>query len=172
MNLHKYIRDIADFPKKGILYKDITPLLSDAKAYNYLIDIFYKRYRNKRIDKIIGIESRGFILGSSLSSMLKVGFIPIRKSNKLPFKKFSKSFELEYGKDQIEIHMDAIKENENVIIIDDVLATGGTIMAGIELVSEFNCNLVECAFLLELQSLKGRERLHKKGITFFSVLKT
>ena len=172
MNLHKYIRDIADFPKKGILYKDITPLLSDAKAYNHLIDIFYKRYRNRRIDKIIGIESRGFILGSSLSSMLKVGFIPIRKPNKLPFKKFSKSFELEYGKDQIEIHIDAIKENENVIIIDDVLATGGTIMAGIELVSEFNCNLIECAFLLELQSLKGQERLHKKGITFFSVLKT
>ena len=104
--------------------------------------------------------------------MLKVGFIPIRKPNKLPFKKFSKSFELEYGKDQIEIHIDAIKENENVIIIDDVLATGGTMMAGIELVSEFNCNLIECAFLLELQSLKGQERLHKKGITFFSVLKT
>ena len=131
MNLNNYIRDIPDFPKKGIIFKDITPLLKNKDALNYIIEEFKKRIIKHKIDYIIGIESRGFILGAALAKSLNCGFVPIRKKGKLPYKVFSETYDLEYGKDTLEIHIDALEANNNVVLIDDVLATGGTISASL-----------------------------------------
>ena len=124
MNLNNYIRDIPDFPKKGIIFKDITPLLKNNKAFNHIIEVLKKRIINKKIDYIIGIESRGFILGAALAQSLHCGFVPIRKKGKLPYKVISETYDLEYGKDTLEMHIDALEANNNVVLIDDVLATG------------------------------------------------
>ncbi len=171
MNLLNYIRDIPDFPKKGIVFKDITPLLLDNDAYSYLIETFYQRYKNNNIDKIIGIEARGFIIGASLATKLGCGFVPVRKAGKLPYKVHKKSYSLEYSNDIMEIHTDAIKNKENVIIMDDVLATGGTIKAAIQLISFFECNLVECSFMMELSFLNGASQIEQENKKYFSILK-
>ena len=171
MDLINYIRDIPDFPKKGILYKDITPLLRDKKAFSFVIDNFSGRHSSKKIDKVLGIEARGFIFGASLAKELNCGFVPIRKPKKLPYKSFSQSYSLEYGTDSLEIHTDAISRNDNILIIDDVLATGGTSCAAINLLSNFNCNLIECLFLMEIKALKGGINILKKQKSFFSLLK-
>ena len=159
MNLSNYIRDISDFPKKGIIFKDITPLLKNKDALSYIIEEFKKRIIKKKIDYIIGIESRGFILGAALALSLNCGFVPIRKKGKLPYKVFSETYDLEYGKDTLEIHIDALEGNSNVVLIDDVLATGGTISASLNMLETFKVNIIECQFLIEIKALKGYKKI-------------
>ncbi len=167
--LRKAIRDIPDFPKEGIIFKDITPVLQDADLFQSAIDIFADRYMGKDISKVIGIEARGFLFASALAYRIKCGVVPVRKPGKLPYKTERASYELEYGEDSVEIHRDAVSEGENVIVIDDLLATGGTMSATLDLVERLGGRIVEVAFLIELEFLNGRERLEGKDI--FSVLK-
>ncbi len=168
-HLKKYIRDIPDFPKKGIIFKDITTLLKEAGHFKEAIDILGQRYVGKEIDKIVCVDARGFIFGGALAYKLGCGFVPVRKKGKLPFKTISASYSLEYGRDTIEMHEDAIKEGERILIVDDLLATGGTVGAVIDLVNKLKGQIVEIAFLIELEFLKGREKL--KNYPVFSVIK-
>ena len=170
MNLDNYIRDIPDFPKKGIIFKDITPLLKNNEALNYIIEEFKKRIINNKIDYIIGIESRGFILGAALAQSLNCGFVPIRKKGKLPYKVISKTYDLEYGKDTLEIHIDALEANNNVVLIDDVLATGGTISAGLKMLETFKVNIIECQFLIEIKALKGYQKVVSLNKNHYSLI--
>ncbi len=160
MDLRQFIRDIPDFPKKGIIFKDITPLLKDSKAFQTSITELAAIYQNKKIDVIIAMESRGFIFGGALACELGCGFVPVRKKGKLPYKTASVTYDLEYGTDVLEIHEDAIAENANVLIIDDVLATGGTAQGVVKLVQMQNANIIGLAFVIELAFLKGRDRLN------------
>ncbi|MGV7220474.1 MAG: adenine phosphoribosyltransferase [Nitrospinales bacterium] len=158
--LKKNIRDVHDFPKEGIIFKDIAPLLADANQLSRAVNFFKDRYSSKKIDMVVGIEARGFIFGSALAYALGTGYIMVRKPGKLPYKTFQKTYSLEYGTDTVEIHQDALSEGQRVIIIDDVLATGGTAGAVANLVSEnFRAEIIELAFLIELNFLKGREKL-------------
>ena len=168
MEYNKFIRNIPDFPKKGIVFKDITPLLSNKKLYNSLMNTIKTRYKDYKIDKVVGIEARGFILGSALAILLNCGFTPIRKKGKLPFKTFSETYDLEYGKDTLEIHKDAFNKNDNIIIVDDVLATGGTIKASFKLLKNFEINIVETFFLIEILKLEGKKNL---DFNYFSLIK-
>ena len=170
MNLNNYIRDIPDFPKKGIIFKDITPLLKNKEAYNYTIEEFKKRIIKKKIDYIIGIESRGFILGAALAQSLNCGFVPIRKKGKLPYKVISETYDLEYGKDTLEMHIDALEANNNVVLIDDVLATGGTISASLKMLETFKVNIIECQFLIEIKSLKGYKKIVSLNKKHYSLM--
>ena len=163
-NLKSRIRDIPDFPKKGILFKDITTLLSDAKAFRQAIDILSHRYIGKHIDLVVGVEARGFVIGAALAYALNAGVILIRKPGKLPYITNKTAYELEYGTNEIEIHKDAIKAGQRVIIADDLLATGGTVNAATRLVRELKGEIVELAFLVELGFLKGREKLKDYGV--------
>lgn len=169
MNLQDYIRDIQDFPKKGILFKDITPLLLNVEATEFCVNKLAKAVENTKIDKVVGVESRGFFFGMLLAQKLGVGFIPVRKPKKLPFETISASYELEYGFDTLEMHTDAIQKNENILIHDDVLATGGTAKAVCDLVEQLGGNIVQCNFLMELDFLKGREKIASYEI--FAALK-
>ncbi len=162
------IRDIPDFPKPGIVFKDITPLLSNGPLFGKTIDLIAERYRGQKIDTVLGIESRGFIFGSALAYKLGAGFSVVRKPGKLPYETHSASYDLEYGKDTLEIHIDAVAPNSRVIIADDLIATGGTAAATAELVSKLGATVVECAFVIELSFLNGREKLKPHGV--FSVL--
>ena len=168
MEYNNFIRNIPDFPKKGIVFKDITPLLSNKKLYNSLMNTIKNRYKNYKIDKVVGIEARGFILGSALAVLLNCGFTPIRKKGKLPFKTFSETYDLEYGKDTLEIHNDAFNKNDNIIIVDDVLATGGTIKASFKLLQNFEINIIETFFLIEILKLEGKKNL---DFNYFSLIK-
>ena len=170
MILNNYIRDIPDFPKKGIIFKDITPLLKNKDAYNYTIEEFKKRIIKKKIDYIIGIESRGFILGAALAQSLNCGFIPIRKKGKLPYKVISETYDLEYGKDTLEMHIDALEANNNVVLIDDVLATGGTISASLKMLETFKVNIIECQFLIEIKALKGHKKIVSLNKKHYSLI--
>jgi len=158
IDLKACIRDVPDFPKEGILFKDITPLLADKAAFAQAIDAFAERYAGK-IDVIAGIESRGFIFGAALASKLGIGFVPVRKPGKLPADTYSAEYSLEYGTDAVEIHQDAISAGSRVLLIDDLLATGGTAAATLELLGKFDAEVVEVAFLIELEFLNGREKL-------------
>lgn len=169
MNLKDCIRDIPDFPKPGILFRDITTLLKDKKAFKAAVDQLAKKYKNTRIDAVVAVEARGFIFGSVLAYKLGAGFVPVRKKGKLPWKTNSVTYELEYGTDTLEIHHDAIKPGSRVLIVDDLLATGGTIKAVTELVKQLNAKISGVAFLIELTFLKGRERL--KGFPLYSLIK-
>jgi adenine phosphoribosyltransferase len=155
------IRDVPDFPIKGIVFKDITPVLKDPKAFGQIIDAFSKMYKGKKIDAIVGIESRGFIIGAPLALKMGIPFVPIRKVGKLPYDKIRVSYKLEYGEATIEIHTDALEKGQRVIIVDDLLATGGTTAASIELVEKLGAEVVKCAFVIELGFLNGRDRLPK-----------
>jgi adenine phosphoribosyltransferase len=155
------IRDVPDFPIKGIVFKDITPVLQDPKAFGQIIDTFSKMYVGKKIDAIVGIESRGFILGAPLALKMGLPFVPIRKVGKLPYDKIRVSYKLEYGEATIEIHTDALEKGQRVVIVDDLLATGGTIAASIELVEKLGAEVVKCAFVIELGFLHGRDKLPK-----------
>lgn len=159
MSFRNYIRDIQDFPKEGILFKDITPLLIDVNARKECLEILVSTVKDKRIDKVIGAESRGFFFGMLLAQELNAGFIPVRKPRKLPFDTISASYELEYGTDTLEIHSDAIQKGDRVLIHDDVLATGGTAKAMCELVERLGGVIVQCNFLMELTFLNGREKI-------------
>lgn len=157
--LKSKIRDIVDFPKPGIVFKDITTLLRDASSFNRAVDLLGHRYLDRQVDVVLGIEARGFIVGAALAYKLNKGVILVRKPGKLPYKTHSTSYELEYGTDTLEIHQDAIEPGQRVLIADDVLATGGTVRAVTNLVHRMGGEVVECAFLAELTFLNGREKL-------------
>jgi len=158
IDLAGYIRDIPDFPKPGIVFKDITPLLADGRAFHATIDRFAEHFRGK-VDVVLGIESRGFIIGAAVAYALGVGVAIVRKPGKLPFDKHSASYALEYGTDTLEIHRDAVDGHHRVLVVDDLLATGGTASAAIELVKRCGATVVACAFVIELAFLDGRRRL-------------
>ena len=158
-HLKKLIRHVPDFPKKGILFYDITTLLRDPGGLRESLDGLTTPFREKAIDLVVGIESRGFILGAAMAEKLGVGFVPIRKPGKLPSATIAQSYELEYGSDTLEIHQDAVQEGQRVLIVDDLLATGGTACAANDLVRKAGGNVIGMAFLVELEFLKGRERL-------------
>jgi adenine phosphoribosyltransferase len=158
-DLKHIIRDIPDFPKKGIIFKDITTLLQDAKSYQRMVDLLAHRYIGQRIDKVVGVEARGFIIGSVLAYKLGAGVVLVRKPGKLPSETFSKTYQLEYGTDTLEIHKDAIKPGEKILIADDLLATGGTMAAVVDMVKQQGGDIVECCFMTELTFLEGRKRL-------------
>ena len=159
MALEKYIRDIVDFPKKGIVFKDITPLLSSSEATSECLKLLLESLNNQKIDKVVGVESRGFFFATLLAQQLNAGFIPVRKPKKLPFDTISASYELEYGSDSLEIHIDAIQKGDKVLIHDDVLATGGTAKAVCELVEKLGGEIIQLNFLMELSFLNGREKI-------------
>lgn len=168
-DLKEIIRDIPDFPKKGIIFKDITTLLGDAKSFQRMVDLLAHRYIGQHIDKVVGVEARGFIIGAALAYKLGAGVVLVRKPGKLPSETFKKTYALEYGTDTLEIHTDAIKPGEKVIIADDVLATGGTMAAVIDMVNSLGGDIVECTFMAELEFLHGREKLPTQNV--YSLLK-
>ncbi len=153
------IRDIKDFPKEGIIFRDITTALKDAETLRVIVDYLCDQFKDEKIDYIAGIESRGFILGMPMAYKMGIGFVPVRKPNKLPAATYSQEYSLEYGTDKIEIHQDAFPQGANVLVVDDLLATGGTAEAACKLVKKAGANLVGTAFLIELTALKGREKL-------------
>ena len=167
-DLKRRIREIPDFPKPGILFRDITPLLADGRAFCQAIDLIGERYQDKMIDVVVGVEARGFIMGSALAYKLRAGNILIRKPGKLPFRTHRTTYALEYGADTLEIHQDAFRPGQRVLIADDLLATGGTISAAVDLVKQLGGEIVELAFLIELTALKGRDKL--EGYSVFSLL--
>ena len=158
-NIRKSIRNIPDFPKKGIQFKDITTALKNATILKEILDTCVAHYKNQKIDYVVGIESRGFIFGTALAYLLNCGFIPVRKPGKLPAKVITQEYELEYGTDRIEMHADALGKGDKVLIVDDLLATGGTAKAAADLVLQLNAEIVGFAFVIELNDLHGRERL-------------
>jgi adenine phosphoribosyltransferase len=166
--LKKKIREIPDFPKKGILFYDLTTLFRDRWAFATAVDLLTHRYIEKKVDAVLGIEARGFVLGSALAYRLNAGIILARKKGKLPWKTVGGRYELEYGSDMIEIHADAIKKGEKILVVDDLLATGGTGYTAASLVEKCGGKVVECAFLVELTGLNGREKLKKWKV--FSLL--
>lgn len=167
MKLEAFIRDVPDFPEKGIIFKDITTLLKDEKAFKHAADLMVEKYRDKHIDKIVGIESRGFIFGGIVAYKLGCGFIPARKPGKLPAETISEDYTLEYGKNTLELHVDSIEEGENVVIIDDLLATGGTALAVAKLVEKLKGNILGIEFLIELKFLNGIEKLQGYPVTSY-----
>jgi adenine phosphoribosyltransferase len=167
-DLKKSIRDIPDFPKKGIIFKDITPLLKDARLFKKAVDFLSERFKGMRIDKVVSVESRGFILGSAIAYKLEASFIPVRKKGKLPYLTHRVTYDLEYGQDTLEMHQDAIQKGDKVLIIDDLLATGGTLRATIDLVKKMGGEIDGIGFLIELTFLKGREK--NKDYDIFSLI--
>lgn len=167
MDLTEIIRNVPDFPVKGIQFKDITTLLQHEDAFQYVIDTWHKRYESQDIDVILGADARGFIFGGALAYTLKKPFSPIRKKGKLPFDSISEEYELEYGTDAMEIHIDALKKGDRCVIVDDLLATGGTMEAAAKLVESLHGDIVELAFVIELPPLKGRERLSNYPVHSF-----
>jgi adenine phosphoribosyltransferase len=162
--LRQSIRSIPNFPKKGIVFRDITTLLKDQDAYQKTVDLFFKKYKKSNIDKIVGIESRGFIIGGALAYKLNVGFVPIRKPGKLPSETLREEYQLEYGNDAIEIHKDAIKPGERILLHDDLLATGGTMEAASKLVENLGGKIIAVTFLIELAFLNGRNLLSNYNV--------
>lgn len=167
-SIRSAIRDIPDFPKPGIVFKDITPLLSNGTLFGKTIDLIAERYKDRKIDTVLGIESRGFIVGAALAYKLGAGFSVVRKPGKLPYQTHRANYELEYGTDTLEIHIDAIPPKARVVIADDLIATGGTAAATAELVTKLGGTVVECAFVIELGFLNGREKLRPHNV--YSVL--
>lgn len=169
IDLKKHIRDIPDFPKPGILFKDITTLLMHKRAFKHAIDSLAAKFKNKKIDKVVAVEARGFIFGGAIAHKLNAGFIPVRKKGKLPWKTNSVTYELEYGTDTLHMHHDAISKGDKVLIVDDLLATGGTVKAVVDLVKKLRGEIAGIAFLVELTDLKGKEKL--KGYPIYSLIK-
>lgn len=166
IDLKSKIRDISDFPKPGIVFKDITTVLQDPDLFKYSVDVFANEYQNKNIDKVVGIEARGFIFGAALAYAINAGFVIIRKPGKLPFDTVKQTYELEYGTDEIEIHKDAVQTGQRILLVDDLLATGGTMAAAAKLISKLNGEIIAIAFLIELTFLHGRDKL--QGYNIFS----
>ena len=160
IDLRDYIREIPDFPKPGILFRDITPLLAAPAAFQHAIDQFTEHYRDAKIDSIVAAESRGFIFAAPLALALNAAFVPVRKPGKLPYQTHSYSYDLEYGSDTLEMHTDALKPGQRVLVIDDLLATGGTVEACCKLLENFAVEIIGCAFCIHLKALGGAERLH------------
>jgi len=168
MDLKTIIRDVPDFPKPGILFRDITTLLQQSNAFQQAVDLLLQRYRDMPFDLVAGIESRGFIMGTVLAYQLKKGFVPIRKPGKLPASTISAEYSLEYGTDRIEMHVDAVRPGQRVLLVDDLLATGGTMQAACSLIRQAGAEVAECSFLIELAGLNGRAKLD--GYNIFSLL--
>lgn len=168
ISLKQLIRDIPDFPKKGIIFKDITPLLQNPNGLKEITEKISEHYRDKNIDLIAGAEARGFIIGAAVAHKLGVGFIPIRKPGKLPYKTTRITYQLEYGTDALEMHKDAIKPGQNILMVDDLLATGGTMAACCKLIESMEGHVVSCAFVVELTFLNGRKAL--QGYDIFSLI--
>ncbi len=164
IRLEDWVRDIPDFPQKGVLFKDITPLLQDPKAFHMAMDRLAAHYAGAGIEAVVGVESRGFIFGAPLAYLLNCGFVPVRKFGKLPSETVSVEYALEYGTNVVELHTDAIKPGQRVLIVDDLLATGGTVSASIELVEKMGGHIAGIAFLVELGFLKGRNRLNDHDV--------
>ena len=158
------IRTIPNFPKKGIMFRDITTLLKDREGFSRMLNILVDRYKGKDIDVVAGIESRGFIIGGALAHRLGLGFVPIRKPGKLPAKTVSQEYKLEYGADKIEVHVDAIQPGQNVLLVDDLIATGGTAKAACDLIEKLGGKIAECAFIVDLPELKGKDKLAPRDI--------
>lgn len=161
MELKDYIRNIKDYPKEGILFRDITTLLKDKDAFKLAIDEMAKQVKDKKIDLIVGAESRGFLIGSALAYKMNCGFIPVRKKGKLPYKTISEEYALEYGTDTLFMHEDAVKKGDNVLVVDDLIATGGTALAMIKMVERLGGNVIGSSFLIELEELNGRKEIEK-----------
>src|SRR5438034_10615873 len=161
------VRDVPDFPKKGIVFKDITPILSDPLLFRASIDLFLERCRGKNIDKIVGTDARCFLFGSTVAYELGIGFVPIRKRGKLPYRTETAKYSLEYGQAEMEMHTDAVTAGERVVLVDDLLATGGTSAAAAVLIRKAGADLVEAQFLIELEFLKGRTQLEPTPVTSF-----
>lgn len=167
-SLKKLIREIPDYPKPGILFYDITTLLGDKNGFHEMVDKLCDHYNGRQVDKVAGIEARGFIFGPALAYRLQAGFIPIRKPNKLPWKRAEVSYQLEYGTDKLEMHQDAVKPGERILICDDLLATGGTAAAAVKLVRQLGGDVVGASFAVELNFLNGRAKL--PGVDVFSLM--
>src|SRR5947209_9479023 len=165
--LRSGVRDVPDFPKKGIVFKDITPILKDGALFRASIDVFLEHCRGRKIDKIVGIDARGFLFGSAVAYELGIGFVPLRKKGRLPYKTESAKYSLEYGEAEMELHIDAIKPGEQIVLIDDLLATGGTSASAATLIKKIGGHLVEAIFLIELQFLHGRQKLEPTPVTSF-----
>ena len=164
------VRQVPDFPKPGILFLDITTATKDAKSMNLMIEYLYEKFKDEKVDYVAGIESRGFIFGAPLACKLGAGFVPIRKPNKLPADTIKETYSLEYGTDTIEMHADAVKSGDRVLVIDDLLATGGTAVAACNLIKKVGADVVAAAFVIELDPLKGREKIEAKGVKVVSML--
>jgi adenine phosphoribosyltransferase len=164
------IRTVPNWPKPGIMFRDITTLLQDAPGFNQTVELLLERYKDMQVDVVAGIESRGFIIGSVLAHRLNVGFVPIRKKGKLPAETESEEYELEYGKDVIEVHKDAIGKGDNVLLVDDLVATAGTALAACKLIKKIGGNLVECCFIIDLPDLGGSKKLERAGYKVFSLV--
>ncbi len=159
-----YIRTIKDFPHEGILFRDVTTLFADARGFRMAIDQLLTPYAGLRIDKVVGLEARGFILGGAVAHQLSCGFVPIRKQGKLPGRRISQAYTLEYGEAVVEVHEDALQAGETVLLVDDLLATGGTAAAGIKLVERLGATIIGCAFVVDLPDLGGRKKLQDLGM--------
>jgi adenine phosphoribosyltransferase len=170
MTIKSLIRTIPHYPKQGVQFRDITTLLKDPLGLKVTVDELFKRYENQRIDKVVGIESRGFLIGTPLAYKLGVGFVPIRKQGKLPAETMGHDYELEYGSDRVEIHKDAIEKGERILLVDDLIATGGTALASAALIEKLGGEVVECAFIIDLISLGGQARLEAKGHKMFALV--
>lgn len=164
------VREVPDFPKPGILFLDITTATKDTKAMELMIEFLYEKFKDEKVDYVAGIESRGFIFGAPLACKLGAGFVPIRKPNKLPADTIKETYSLEYGTDTIEMHTDAVKSGDRVVVIDDLLATGGTAVAACNLVRKAGADVVAAAFIIELDPLKGREKIEAKDVKVVSML--
>ncbi len=168
--VREHVRMVPDFPKKGIMFLDITTATKDAKSMQYMTDFLYEKFKDAKIDYVAGVESRGFIFGAALAYKLNAGFVPIRKPNKLPAETIKETYSLEYGTDTIEMHADALKSGDRVLVIDDLLATGGTALAACNLVKRVGAEVVAAAFVIELNPLKGREKIESTGVKVVSML--
>lgn len=170
MSLKSKIRTIPDFPKKGIMFRDITTLIKDPEGFKEAIDSFVNRYKNTQIDYVVGVEARGFILGGAIAYSLGKGFVPVRKPGKLPYESLSYEYELEYGVSTLEVHTDAIKKGDKILIVDDLLATGGTAIAAARLVEQLGGVVVEMAFIVDLPEVGGRKNLEENGYKMFHLV--
>ncbi|OGR27960.1 MAG: adenine phosphoribosyltransferase [Desulfobacterales bacterium RIFOXYA12_FULL_46_15] len=159
MDLKETIRSIPGWPMEGVIFRDLTTLMQNPEAFRESCDILYERYKGMDIDKIVGIDARGFVFGAVLAYKLGIGFVPVRKKGKLPWKTIQETYSLEYGQGTLEIHEDAIQKGEKVVIVDDLIATGGTVGATVSLANKLGARIIECAFIVELPDLKGREKI-------------
>ena len=169
MNLKSTIRSIPGWPIEGVIFRDLTTLMQNPEALAASCDILFERYKDSGIDKVVGIDARGFVFGAVLAYKLGIGFVPVRKKGKLPYKTIEETYSLEYGKDTLEIHEDAVVQGEKVVLVDDLIATGGTVGATVKLVEKLGADILECAFVVELPDLKGREQI--PGVKVFAITK-
>ncbi len=170
MDLKSVIRTIPDYPKPGIMFRDITTLLTDARGFRRAVDEMVQPVAGGKIDKVAGVEARGFILGGAIAHQLSVGFVPVRKKGKLPFETLSESYALEYGVDEVEIHIDAVERGERVVLVDDLIATGGTAVAAVNLLEKAGAEVALCSFVVDLPDLGGSEKLRARGMNVVTLV--